>query len=66
MSDVENLDVQGLTLGLGLGAEKVNVEICPECPFKTAYCIFRLSLWLANPDLAFVCKGMRVWETRKG
>jgi hypothetical protein len=40
------------------------VEISPECPFKTGYCEFRMKLSLADPELAFVCKGMRAWVTK--
>ncbi len=59
-----DLDVQGLMLGAGLTAEKVKAEICPECPFKTSICEWRMKLWLDDPDLAFVCKGMRAWVTK--
>lgn len=55
------LEMKGLTLGAGLPPEKVKNEICPSCPYHTAFCDFRMSLWLDKPDLAFVCPGMRAW-----
>ncbi len=58
---IREVEMKGLTLGAELGPERVSREICLECPFKTSYCVFRMSLWLDKPDLAFVCKGMRAW-----
>ena len=60
----EALEMKGLTLGTEWPAQKVYEEICPECPFKTSYCEFRMKLWLDKPDLAFVCKGMGAWVTK--
>ncbi|MBA7690073.1 hypothetical protein ES703_98596 [subsurface metagenome] len=56
---IREVEKSGLVLGAGLGPEMVSKEICPECPFKTGYCVFRMSLSLANPELVFVCPGMR-------
>jgi len=56
--------MKGLTLGAELGPEVVSREICPQCPFKTSYCEFRMKLSLAKPELVFICKGMRAWVTR--
>ncbi|GAI75056.1 unnamed protein product [marine sediment metagenome] len=57
------VEMKGLTLGVELGPERVSREICPDCPFKTSFCEFRMKLWLDNPDLACACKGMRAWVT---
>ena len=61
---IREVEMKGLTLGAELPAQKVYEEICPECPFKTSCCEFRMKLWLDDPDLAFVCKGMRAWVRR--
>jgi len=61
---IRGVEMKGLTLGVELGPEGVSEDICPECPFKTSYCVFRMSLWLDKPDLAFVCPGMRAWVRR--
>jgi len=61
---IREVEMKGLTLGAELGPEVVSKEICPECPFKTTYCEFRMSLSLAHPELRFVCRGMRVWVRR--
>jgi len=61
---IREVEMKGLTLGAELGPEVVSKEICPECPFKTSICEFRMKLWLDDPDLAFVCKGMRAWVTK--
>jgi len=61
---ITEVEMKGLTLGAELPAQKVHDEICPECPFKTLYCVFRMGIWLDKPDLAFVCKGMRAWVTK--
>jgi hypothetical protein len=58
---IREVEMQGLTLGVELGPEVVSREICPECPFRTGYCKFRMKLSLANPELVFVCKGMKAW-----
>lgn len=58
---IRELEMKGLTLGAELPTQKVHDEICPECPFKTAYCEFRMSLSVAHPELRFVCPGMRAW-----
>jgi hypothetical protein len=59
------VEMKGLTLGAELGPEVVSREICPECPFKTGFCVFIMSLWLEKPDTSgFVCKGMRAWVSR--
>jgi len=57
-------EMKGLLLGMELPAQKVYEEICPECPFKTGFCEWKMKLTLANPELLFVCKGMRAWVTR--
>ncbi len=58
-------EMKGLTLGAGLGPEVTSREICPQCPFKTGFCTFLISLWLEHPDtLGFVCRGMRAWVTK--
>ena len=62
---IREVEMKGLTLGAELGPEVVSREICPQCPFKTSYCEFRMKLSLAKPELVFVCKGMRAW-VRKG
>ena len=61
---IREVEMKGLTLGAELPAQKVYDEICPECPFKTGYCVFRMSLSLAHPELRFVCPGMRAWVRR--
>jgi len=61
---LREVEMKGLTLGVELGPERVSREICPECPYKTRYCVFRMSLSLAHPELRFVCKGMRAWVRR--
>ena len=61
---IREVEMKGLTLGVELGPEVVSREICPECPFKTSYCEFRMKLWLDKLDLAFVCKGTRAWATK--
>ncbi len=61
---IKEVKMKGLTLGTEWPAQKVYEEICPECPFKTSYCEFRMKLWLDKPDLAFVCPGMRAWVTK--
>ena len=61
---IREVEIKGLTLGAKLGPERVSREVCPECPFKTSYCEFRMKLWLDEPNLAFVCKGMRAWFRR--
>jgi len=61
---IREVEMKGLTLGAELPAQKVSEEVCPECPFKTSYCEFRMKLWLDKPNLAFVCKGMRAWVTK--
>ena len=61
---IREVEMKGLTLGAELPAQKVYEEICPECPFKTGYCEFRMKLPLAKPELAFVCPGMRAWVSR--
>ncbi len=61
---IREVEVKGLTLGVELGPERVSREVCPECPFKTSYCEFRMKLWLDRPNLAFVCSGMRAWVTK--
>ena len=63
------LQMLGLTQGANLPLEKVENEICPECPFKTPFCEFYLQMWkhlneLAGEVVSFVCKGMRYWVTR--
>lgn len=58
---IRKVEMRGLTLGVELGPEGVSRDICPECPFKTSYCEFRMKLRLEKPDLAFVCPGMRAW-----
>ena len=55
------VEMEGLLIGANLTREKVIAEICPECPFKTGFCEFRMKLWLDDPHLASVCKGMRAW-----
>jgi len=62
---IREVEMKGLTLGAELPAQKVYAEICPECPFKTGFCVFIMSLWLEKPDTSgFVCKGMRAWVSR--
>ena len=61
---IREVEMKGLTLGAELGPEMVSREICPECPFKTGYCEFRMKLSLAQPELRFVCSGMRAWVNR--
>ena len=61
---IREVEMKGLTLGTEWPAQKVYEEICPECPFKTSYCEFRMSLSLAHPELVFVCPGMRAWVTK--
>jgi len=61
---IKEVEMKGLTLGMEWPAQKVYEEICPECPLKTSYCEFRMSLSLANPELRFVCPGMREWVRR--
>ena len=61
---IREVEMKGLTLGTELPAQRVYEEICPECPFKTSYCEFRMSLSLAHPELVFVCPGMRAWVTK--
>ena len=56
---IREVEMKGLTLGAELPVQKVYEEICPECPFRTGYCKFRMKLSLANPELVFVCKGMK-------
>lgn len=58
---IREVEVKGLTLGVELPPRKVYEEICPGCPYKTGYCVFRMSLSLAHPELHFVCPGMRAW-----
>jgi len=58
---IREVEMKGLTRGTELSAQKVYEEICPGCSFKTGYCVFRMSLSLAHPELVFVCKGMRAW-----
>jgi hypothetical protein len=58
---IREVEMKGLTLGAELGPEVVSREICPECPFKTGFCEWRMKLTLANPELVFVCPGMRAW-----
>jgi hypothetical protein len=57
---------KSLTLGVGaeLSPEKVAADICPDCSSSSSYCQFRLKIWLSNPELAFVCPGMRTWVTK--
>jgi len=38
---------------------KVLEVLCPDCMHKTFYCQFRISIWLQNKELAFICPGMR-------
>lgn len=47
---IREVEMKGLTLGAELPARKVYEE-SPECPFKTSYCVFRMSLSLAHPEL---------------
>ena len=61
---IREVEMKGLTLGAELPPQKVHDEICPECPFKTAYCEFRMSLSVAHPELVFVCPGMRAYVRR--
>jgi len=62
---IREIEVKGLTLGVELGTEVTSQEICPQCPFKTDFCTFLISLWLEHPDTSgFVCKGMRAWVRR--
>jgi hypothetical protein len=61
---IRELEMKRLLLGAGLPARKVYEEICPECPFKTGFCEWRMKLTLADPEFRFVCKGMRAWVTK--
>ena len=47
-----------------LPLEQGNEELCPECPYKTSFCVFNMVLHLGGPlkgKATFVCKGMRAW-----
>lgn len=62
---IREVEMKGLTLGVELGPEVVKREICPECPFKTAFCLWLMALWAEHPGTSgFVCKGMRAWVRR--
>jgi RNA polymerase subunit RPABC4/transcription elongation factor Spt4 len=61
---VREVEMKGLLLGAELSAQKVHEEICPVCPFKTGFCEWRMKLALVDPELRFVCKGMRAWVTK--
>lgn len=62
---IRQVVMKGLTLGVELGPERVSREICPQCPFSTAFCLWLLELWAKHPDTSgFVCKGMRAWVTK--
>ncbi len=61
---IREVEMKGLTLGVDLPAQKVYEEICPECPFKTGFCEWRMKLTLAHPELHFVCPGMRAWVSK--
>jgi hypothetical protein len=34
----ENLQIRGLMQGSSLPLKQVKQEICPECPYRTAFC----------------------------
>ena len=63
----ENLQIRGLMQGSSLPLKQVKEDICPECPYKTAFCEFMMKLHmdgLADKGLRFVCQGMRHWVTK--
>ncbi len=61
---IRKVEAKRLTLGVEVGPEAASREICPKCPFKTGFCEWRMKLTLDNPELVFVCKGMRAWVTK--
>ncbi len=62
---IREVEMKGLTLGVELGPERVSREICPECPYKTEFCLWLMALSAEHPGTSgFVCKGMRAWVTK--
>lgn len=66
---IENLDIElelrRLMLGGNIPAAKTRSLICPDCPFKTSFCEWRMSLVENNDDTRMSCKGTRAWITQR-
>lgn len=39
-------------------SQDVKNDLCPECPFKTGFCQWLLSIESEIPDSRSICKGM--------